>query len=369
MKIFKKHISINQTKLIFFLKLKKIIQKSKMQKNNANNNDNHNFNDNFTQSSSSLSGSNNPFNYYALFLNESSKTENFYDKYFLRISDDDSNFQEKTSESSFGSRFLSFFSNSFSASSSNKTQSTSDLKSQNLCELETFKNLKNYENYENFENEEDMKFVIDKQIKQEKIRRLGETDSLYKIKKHHQNNLNMHYRKQTKLEKSELEQEIAKEQEYLRLCRAGESKLKQSKLNAISLKELNAVIKRNYILFTNEQKNDLSKINNLYYSLIFANLLGVTILTSFCKAICRYFGFLSKKFFVRNLVLTAYFSFTVANNTLYINEYIKKKLVYFPNKIKDRILDKENEKRKVPYDSNMYTYNVDEENKDVFNYI
>jgi hypothetical protein len=299
---------------------------------------------------SSTNNTNTPFNYYALFLNESSKTDNIYDKYFLRISDD---YTSKTSTNrDDNSGFLSFFSNLFSTDSSN-SHKKSDL---------------DLPNFDFNSDSDEEKFIVDKQIKHEKTRRLSESDSLYKIKKHHQNNLNQHYRMLTKSEKRELEQEIKKELEYFKLCKAAESKLKQSKLNLITLKELNTLIKRNYTLFSNEQKNDISKVNNLYYSMIFANLLGVTILTSFNKAVCKYYGFLKNRFFLRNVFLTAYFSLTVANNTLYINEYIKKKLVYFPNKIKDKILDKENEKFKVPYDVNMFTYKP-EDNKDVFNYI
>jgi len=317
------------------------------------NNLNKNNNDFLNTSSAST---NTPFNYYALFLNESNKTENFYDKYFLRISEDYTENKTKYKDSS-GSSVFSFFANLFSSTASSKNpKSKSDWNSIDF-------------DPESYECDADAKFIIDKQIKFEKNRRLGESDSLYKIKKHHQNNLNEHYRKLTKSEKSELEKETAKELEYLRLCRGAESKLKQNKQNAISLKELNALIKRNYTLFTNEQKNDLSKINNFYYSLILANLLGVSILTSFCRSIFKFFCLFSNKFLIRNLILTAYFSFTVTNNTLYINEHIRKKLVYYPNKIKERILDKENERLKVPYDANMHTYNADEENKHVFNFI
>ena len=59
---------------------------------------------------------------------------------------------------------------------------------------------------------------------------------------------------------------------------------------------------------------------------------------------------------------------TVGNNTLYVNDHIKKKKIYYPIKIIDLILDKSKEKLKVPYNENMYTYKPDEKNE-VFNYI
>jgi len=164
------------------------------------------------------------------------------------------------------------------------------------------------------------------------------------------------------------EEELKKEFEYLKTCKIAEAKLKLDKQHLITLRELNALIKRNFTLFTNDQKADIRKINHLYYSLIFANILGVTILTSFCKSICKYFKFLSKRFFLRNIILTAYFSITVVNNTLLINDHIRKKLIYYPNKIKNKILNKDNEKLKVPYDKNMHTYKP-EENQDIFNFL
>ncbi len=282
---------------------------------------------------------NTPYNYYSIFLKESNISENIFNKYFLRISED-----YTTKEKSF-LKFLNIFKNQ---------------KNENLQEMKILENL---------DLDDNNKFLIDKQIKYEKLNRLNESDSLYKIKKHHQNNLNEQYKKITSGERKQTEEQIKVELEYLKICKTAETKLKLNKLNSITFRELSYLIRRNYILFTSDQKSDIEKINNFYYSLIIANLLGVTILTSFCKSILKYFGFLKNRFILRMFVLSGYFSITVTNNTLYINQYIRKKLIFYPDKIKNKILYKENEKNKVPYDINMYEFNPEEYNKESFKYI
>ena len=197
---------------------------------------------------------------------------------------------------------------------------------------------------------------------------MGEKDQFYKIKKHHQNNLNQHYKNFSKQELEKLQLETEKELYYLKSCRIVEDKIKSKKFELITLKETNTLIKRNYTLFNNDQKKDLSKINHLYYSLTFANILGVSILTSFCKSLFLFFNYFKTRHILRNFILTTYFFMTVGNNTLYVNDHIKKKKIYYLIKIIDLILDKSKEKLKVPYNENMYTYKPEEKNE-VFNYI
>lgn len=287
------------------------------------------------------SSNNNPFNYYALFVDDSKKRETFYEKYFLRITDDYTKEKNQGGNKGFWAKLSDIF---------NPSGSESQIKlSSDGIEFNA--------------NFEDNKFMIDKVIDYEKSKRLNEKDNIYKVKKHYQNNLNEHYKQITTEERKALQAEWEKENEYLRICTAAEMKLKLNNGANMSIKELNYLIRRNFPLFTNEQKSDINKLNNLYYSLLFANLLGVTIITSFCKSVFSYFQLMSNRTIIRTLFLTSYFSLTITNNTLYLNDYINKKLIYYPLKIKHVILNKDNEKCKVPYDQNMYTYKPEEKKK------
>ena len=204
-----------------------------------------------------------------------------------------------------------------------------------------------------------------------KKKRLSEVDKFYKIKKHNKNNLNDHYAKYTEEEIKKIEEEDQKEIEYLADCKNAERKLRLEKYDSLTITEVKLLIKRNYPLFSRDSKSDLSKLNNYYYSLLCANFLGISIITSFSRAALVYFKFMGNKRILRNSILFSYFIVTIINNSLYINEHMKKIFLIYPIKIKHLIFDPRNESLKVPYNENMYEFdkNKNKEKINSFDYL
>lgn len=241
---------------------------------------------------------------------------------------------------------------------------TSD-KSSNRLESMLLDNEKSDEDFlNNSIQEDDNILILDKKLKEERDRRLNEKDKIYKIKKHYF--LKDTYKKIVKDEMIDLEIERLKEEDYLKKCNKAEDKLYENiELNA---NDVYYIIKRNYQLFTKDEKNDIEIIKRSYRAYDYASTISSILLVSYFRSIMLYFKYEIRKrkfysfFFLGLYGVGLYYSMKHFTNLSYSNN-----LGRFCYKARDRILDYENEFMKTPYNEDETKFNPEDRNlMDIF---
>jgi hypothetical protein len=243
---------------------------------------------------------------------------------------------------------------------------TSD-KSSNRLEAMLLDNDKSDEDFlNNSIQEEDNILILDKKLKEERDRRLNEKDKIYKIKKHYF--LKDSYKKIVKEEMIELEVERLKEEDYLKQCNKAEDKLYENvELNA---NDVYYLLKRNYQLFTKDEKNDIELLKRTYKAYDYISIVSSLLLVSYCRAIMLYF-----KYEIRRSKFLSYFFLSLYGVGLFhsmkhfVNMSYSKNLGKFCYKARDRILNYENEYMKTPFNEDEKKFNPEEKNlMDIFKF-
>lgn len=201
---------------------------------------------------------------------------------------------------------------------------------------------------------DELQFLFDPKIKEEREKRLNEKDKFYKIKKHY--HLKDHYQKKLRLEKGIMKIEKKKELTYIAHCNNAEFKLKKNM--PLDYVDLNLILRRNYPLLTTFDKKKLRRYGNILHTVNFATFVITGLYTTYFWYVAQYFNV---NFRNKGFKIFVFSGFFVIMN-LSLNELIKMKVSTYLNDIvlknKEEILKDDNEYKKTPYNEipKMYNY-------------